>query len=243
MATAGAARGSGPERAFAAPLPTSGDVVLDGEESAHLVRSRRARAGDPVVLFDGAGASRAGTLLEADPRAARVRVEGEYPDRRPSRLARLAVALPEMGRADRMVQALAELGVGELVHLACARGDPKRAEQAERRRGRWEKLAREACKVNGCARTMAFGSSLTLDAALAAGAILLDPDPDGVPLAAAALADDCAGWLLVGPEGGFTEAEVQAAHEAAGCFVARLGATALRVETAAIAAAAVILAT
>ncbi|MDJ0520435.1 MAG: RsmE family RNA methyltransferase [Planctomycetota bacterium] len=239
MATAGASRGSGPERAWAPALPKGGEVVLDAEESSHLVRSRRVAVGDAVVLFDGRGTCRAGVLVGGDPRAARVALEGDYPDRTPARTVRLAVSLPEMGRADRMVQALAELGVAEVGHLVCARSEPKRAGQAERRAARWEKLAREACKVNGCARALRIAPPVLFDAALAGTALLLDPDPAAPSLATAGSGSEDL-TLLIGPEGGFTESEVEAAR-AAGAGVARVGQAALRVETAAIAAAAVVL--
>lgn len=241
MATAGAGRGPGPERVFARPLPAGGEVVLDEAESAHLVRARRARVGDPLVLFDGEGVARRGRLRVADARAARVAIEGEAPDRAPGRVVRLAVALPEMGRADRMVAMLAELGVAELAPLLAARSDPRRAGQAARRAPRWARLAREACKVNGCARALRLAPALALEEALARGALLLDPDPAAPPLGGVLAAVRGEGWLLVGPEGGFGAQELEAAR-AAGVPVARLGRPALRVETAAVAAAAVALA-
>ncbi len=239
MATAGGARGSGPERAWAATLPDGGEVVLDGDESSHLVRSRRAQEGDDVVLFDGAGTSCLARLERADPRAAGLRIVGPYPDRSPTLRVRVAVSLPEMGRADRMVQALAELGVAELAPLVSARTPAGRAEQAVRRTPRWAKLAREACKVNGCARALVVGEPIAFAAALADGALLLDPDPAATALLALA-PQDATRWILVGPEGGFTPAEMASAAEAC-ATVARIGSTALRIETAAIAAAAILL--
>ncbi len=204
------------------------------------MRSRRVGVGEAVVLFDGLGASRLGRLVDAHPKAARVAVAGDYPDRRPSRSLRLAVAVPEMGRSDRMVQALAELGVFELAPLVTARSAAGRAEQAARRGPRWTKLAREACKVNGCARALRLAPALPLGAALRAGAVLLDPDPAAAPLAQVLSSTPDDAWLLVGPEGGFTDDEFAQAREA-GVAIARLGATALRVETAAVAAAAIAL--
>ena len=93
MATLGGARGAGPERAFAEPLPASGRVVLGPEESKHLVRVRRAERGVAVVLFDGLGATRAAILEVADARAAVLTVLGDAPDREPRTL-QLAVSLP-----------------------------------------------------------------------------------------------------------------------------------------------------
>ncbi len=242
MATAGGQRGAGPERAWCGDLCAAPGAVirLDPEESAHLVRSRRAQAGDPVVVFDGQGVSRAGVLTGADPRAAEVELGGDYPDRTPARRVRLAVALPEMGRTDRMLGHLAALGVAEVVPLLTTRGQPGRAEQAVRRAPRWAKLAREAAKVNGSARVLVVGASRPLAAFLEEPALLLDPDPEAPPLTGLLSGQDPLPWILIGPEGGFTDEEMTAAR-AAEAGVARLGDAALRVETAAIAAAAVAL--
>lgn len=241
MATAGGARGPGPERAFAPELPEAGRVVLDAQESAHLVRSRRVRPGETVVLFDGRRATRRGRLVDADPRAAVVEIQGDYPDRAPDRVVRLAASLPESGRADRMVSTLAELGVAEFAPLSCARTPPARAARAAGRAARWARLAREAAKVNGCARVLQVHPPLDFAAAVQAGAVLLDPDP-AAPALDRVLGDAReTPWLLVGPEGGFTGQELREAA-ARGTPVAGVVASALRTETAAAAAAAVALA-
>lgn len=241
MATAGKRRGSGPERAFAPDLPEIGQVTLDAEESGHLVRSRRVRAGDDVVLFDGRHRTRLGRVRDPDPGAAVIEIVGPYPDRRPARTVRIAVSLPEGGRTDRMITALAELGVADFAALVCERTPKGRVGKTERRRERWERLAREAAKVNGCSRLLGFHAELPYADALEAGALVLDPDPMAASLRAA-LGDAAATpWLLIGPEGGFTGVELEAAAEH-GTPVAVLGAVALRTETAAVAAAAVALA-
>lgn len=245
MATAGGTRGSGPERAWCARLPERGEVALDAEESAHLVRVRRVAAGDEVVLFDGQGATRRAVLRAADARAARLEVLGPAPDRQPSRRLVVAASIPEPGRADELVEGLAWLGVACWVPLACTRTPAGRLDLPARRAARWQRIAREAAKGNGCARLLEVVAPQRLEALLAAlpaaGARLLDPDPSAPVLL------DClppAGdlpWLLVGPEGGFVDAEVAAAA-GAGLARARLGSPALRVEQAALAAAALALA-
>ena len=240
MATAGDSRGPGPERAFAPALPPAGgEVVLGPEESHHLVRVRRARADDVVVLFDGLGGTVRGRLREAAPRRAVVAVEAPYPDREPPRPVVLAVSLPEPGRADDLVASLAELGVGRLVPLVAARTPRGREALPDRRRARWERLCREAAKVNGRSRLLEVAAATPLAAVLAAApaACLLDPDPAAPRLASLLAAEGPLPWLLVGPEGGFTDAEVAAAR-AAGARRARLGTVALRTGTAALAAAA-----
>lgn len=241
MATAGATRGSGPERAWCASLPAHGEVTLDAEESAHLVRVRRVAAGAEVVLFDGQGRTCRARLLAADARRARLEVLGEAADRQPARALVVAASIPEPSRADALVEGLAWLGVARWVPLACERTPAGREELPARRAERWQRIAREAAKGNGCSRLLEVASPQALQGVLAAlppaGAVLLDPDP-AVPalLACLAPAGDLP-WLLVGPEGGFVAGELEAAARA-GVARARLGSTALRVEQAALAAAA-----
>jgi len=241
VATAGDTRGPGPERAFASELPSGMEsVVLSAEESHHLVRVRRVRAEDPVVLFDGVGGSVLGRLVEAVPGRAVVAVEGPYPDRQPTRPLVLAVSLPEPGRADDLVAALAELGVQRLVPLLATRTPKGREALPARRRERWRRVCREAAKVNGCSRLLVVDPPATLETVLEVAvpvACLLDPDP-GVPRLVSILpAQGELPWLLVGPEGGFTPHEVARAEQARALRV-RLGSVALRTSTAAIAAAA-----
>jgi 16S rRNA (uracil1498-N3)-methyltransferase len=243
MATAGRGPGAGPERAWAFPLPGAGDVTLTPEESHHLVKARRVREGEHVVLFDGEGGSVHGRLVTADARAAVVRVDGVHPDREPARALTLCVSLPEAGRADALVSALAELGVSVLRPLCCARTPPERTALASRRADRWLRLAREAAKVNGRSRLLRVEAPVAFAACLREGPprpLLLEPDPD-LPSLAARLPDrGPLPTLLVGPEGGFTDEE-RAAAGGAGVDAVRLGVAALRTGTAAVAAAAVAL--
>jgi 16S rRNA (uracil1498-N3)-methyltransferase len=240
MATRGDARGSGAERAWHDPLPASGEVVLAPEESAHLVRVRRVGVGEAVVLFDGRGASRHGTLIEADPRAARVALAGEAPDRAPAHAVVVATSVPEPGRADELVEGLAWLGVTAWVPLAFRRTPGGRLDLVARRGERWRRIALEAAKGNGRSRLLDVMPARSFAELLAAppadGLVLLDPDPAAPPLAALLEPRAPRPWLVVGPEGGLDEAERNAAFTA-GVRTASLGGPVLRVELAGQAAA------
>ena len=243
MATAGDARGAGPERAYHPSLASADEVTLDAAESLHLVRSRRVRQGEPVVLFDGRGHLVQGVLVTADLKAAVVRVEGPYPAREPVRDVALCVSFPEAGRADAMVSALAELGVVRVVPMTCARTPRGRHDAVPRRRARWMRLVREATKVSGGCRFLEIADVASMTDCLArapdAGLAIADPDPAARPLADLVRAGPVS-RLLIGPEGGFTDQEIDAAR-AAGCAPVSIGRTALRIETAAVAGAAILL--
>jgi len=225
------------ERFHITAPPVAGRVTLGGDEARHLARVMRARVGDEVELFDGRGrawparvvAVGRGTveLAAGEPREAHPRSGATFT---------LAVALPKGDRQKWLVEKLTELGVDVLVPLLTERG------VAEATPSAIERLTRgviEACKQCGRDRLMEIGEPVAVAEIVAARpshAIGLVADPAGGPLRA--------GWQtaaavigLVGPEGGFTAAELAAAA-AAGWRRINLGHYVLRTETAAVALAA-----
>ena len=227
------------ERFFLATPPQGSSALLEGDEARHLSRVLRAKVGDSVTLFDGHG------------RAWEARVAGLGRDRvtldlgaalpplpAPAVAVTLAVALPKGDRQKWMVEKLTELGVSRLVPLITTRGV---AEATDAARNRLERGVIEACKQCGRDTLMEIGPAASIAELLAAApgtARTLIADPHGRPPEAVLAAGPTTTVLVfVGPEGGFTAEEVTAA-EAAGGERVTFGRHILRVETAAIAAAA-----
>jgi 16S rRNA (uracil1498-N3)-methyltransferase len=150
----------------------------------------------------------------------------------------LAVALPKGDRQKWMVEKLTELGVSRLVPLITTRGV---AEATDSARSRLERGVVEACKQCGRNTLMEIATPAAVAEVLAglpARCRGVMADPAGLAFDAAGLrADADAVLALVGPEGGFTAAELAAA-ERAGAHRVTLGPHILRVETAAVALAA-----
>lgn len=193
-------------------------VLLPARESRHAVRVLRLGRGDRVVVFDdreawtGEIVSTAGRvqvrLLERRPPVGRIPVA-------------VASAVPKGARLDWMVEKLGELGVSEFIPVRFARSV---AELGESKRRRLEKIAQAAAKQSG-APLMKIAPPRRVEE-LPRDAFLLDPEaPDPLPSGP--------GTVVVGPEGGLTPEE-----EA--LFERRysLGPTTLRIETAALVAAA-----
>jgi 16S rRNA (uracil1498-N3)-methyltransferase len=111
-------------------------VELDAAAAHHVHRVCRARAGDALVLSDGAGQIAEGRLEDVKPRS-RVRVTHvrRIP---PPPDAVLWCGEPERDRADWLVEKLAELG---LTAFQPVRTERARWEAVERRRERWDRLA------------------------------------------------------------------------------------------------------
>ncbi|MCC6579772.1 MAG: 16S rRNA (uracil(1498)-N(3))-methyltransferase [Phycisphaeraceae bacterium] len=208
-------------------------VELDTEQSHHAGRVLRLREGEAVELLDGQGGIGSGTIVRLKPTVA-VRITAVCRDMPPRPRITLAAAMPKGSHADEMVDQLSQLGADELTPLITQRSvvDPRDAKL-----DRLRKRAQEACKQCGRSRLMTINSPMTLDQALALPASLkLIALPEGVAMRGDELvgADDV--LTLIGPEGGWTDEERQAAIRA-GCRPWRIAPHILRIETAAVAAA------
>ena len=111
-----------------------------------------------------------------------------------------------------------------------------RRERVAGKRERWERIVLEATKQSGRAVLPAVGDITTFEAALQHTGVRLFFDADETP---APLPGDIAKRdgvvIFIGPEGGWSDAELASAR-AAGCLFQRLGARRLRAETASLAA-------
>lgn len=225
------------ERFFLETPPAAGKAVLTGDEARHLARVLRAAVGDAVTLFDGRGQSWLAHVtaigrdtVELDTGEPRVEPAG-------GRVLTVAVALPKGERQKWLVEKLTELGVARLVPLVTERGVAEATTAAIARLHRGVIEASKQCGRDTLMEVGAPASVATVVANRAPEVIGLVADPHGQPL-------ETAGWPeradvvgLVGPEGGFTPAELALA-EAAGWRRVALAAHVLRVETAAVALAA-----
>lgn len=222
--------------------PITGDAItLAGPEAHHLRDVMRAAVGGRVTVFDGSGCEFVCEVVEVKRGAVRLRVvQREAIDRELSRPVVLGVALPKGERQRWLVEKAVEIGVTRLVPLATQRS------VAETTSGALERLRRgviEATKQCGRTRLMEVAEPLGFaeyarEAPVDARRLLADPA--GTPLARApsdGSLDAAPLWLAIGPEGGFTTAEVELARTA-GWQAISLGPRLLRVETAAIALAA-----
>jgi len=228
---------------FFVPRLLAGErVPLGPDDARHAVGSLRLRAGDVVRLADGDGAVGSATVVEAGRGNAVLEVGAVERVARPSPSLSVALAPPKGDRLSWAVQKLAEVGVDEVILL-----------QTERSIRRWEgeRAAGTIDRLSAVAREAAmqsrrpFVTRVAGPAPLAgvvsgvAGVIVLwEQATDGFGAALERSAGDVR--LVVGPEGGLAEEEVDRCV-AAGAVTASLGEGILRTETAALAASVVAL--
>jgi 16S rRNA (uracil1498-N3)-methyltransferase len=244
-------------RRFALTGPPSGRrAELAEGEVEHARRVLRLVAGDRLLGLDGHGAAWPLVVRRADARAFEVECEGAAqvepaPGEAGAPLPWIEIvgALPRGDRAEEMVDRLVQLGVAAIRPLAAERASPAARGENDRRAERLERRAREACKQSGRLWWAEIGAPETLATILARPAradFVLDPRAEK-PLFELVATTAPIGTrerplrIWVGPEGGFSPGET-AALDAAGAARARLSPHVLRIETAAEAAAAVIVA-
>ena len=230
-----------------------GEVVLTGAEARHAGASMRLAAGEEVLVADGVGARARGTVAAAAPDEVRVRVEELTPERVSTPRLVLVQALSKGDRDLMAVQAATELGVDAVVPWEAERSIVRwKGAKADRAHRKWEDTVRAAAKqarrgrvpevrgaVSGArvaelARTPAHDGGTRLVLVLHEAA---DEGLSAVPGAELAGASEV--LLVVGPEGGVSEAELTAAVDA-GARPVLLGPHVLRASTAGPAALAVL---
>lgn len=221
------------------------EVTVEGDEAHHAVAVRRVRAGERVVLTDGAGVSVEGPVASTGKRVFTLSVETVSAVEPPAPEVVVVQALPKGERGELAVEVLTEIGVARIVPWAASRSVAVwKGERAAKSLARWRSTAREAAKQ---ARRSWFPEVAELASTAEVAALVADADLAVVLHEEAtdslAAVDVPAGRIvvIVGPEGGLSDDEVTA-FVGAGAVSVRLGAEVLRTSTAGVAAVAALLA-
>ncbi len=214
------------------PLAPDREFLVEGERAHYLRTVLRLRRGTELIVFDGQGGEYEAQIMAVDRRCVSLQT-GAWHDREvePSLITCLAVGIAKGERMDWAVQKAVELGVSAVFPLLTEFCNVRlAADRAEHKRAHWQKIAIAACEQSGRNTIPKIHLPQTLLAWIGqqSGGLLLDPD--GVSLRSLPKPEQPLS-LLIGPEGGLSPREIQAA-QASGFVPVRLGAAVLRVETA-----------
>jgi 16S rRNA (uracil1498-N3)-methyltransferase len=230
-------------REAADPAWRAGDTFALPETAVHhALRVLRLGTGDALTLFDGAGGEWRARIERADRHTLLATLEHfEAIERELPVSLTLAQALIAADAMDPVVRKAVELGVAAVVPLIAARTQGTlRGDKAARRLTHWRRIALAACEQCGRNRVPMIAEPIAFDAWCAEQSprtALLAPGAT-LPLATWSRAAGDSATVAVGPEGGWTEAELARA-DVQGIARTSLGPTILRADTAAIAALAV----
>ena len=225
---------SAPRLFVPGPLSLGARLSIEGGQAHYLSRVMRAASGDAVVLCDDATGEWAARVIEAGKREVLVELEALLRPREQVPDFTLCAALLKKDRFDLILEKACELGVRRIQPVLTRRcvADKLNPDRARA-------ILTEAAEQ--CARTALpeLAEPMKLDALLRGWpedrTLYFADETGGDPAAAAFAERPGPAALLVGPEGGFDEAERDAVRALPGARGISLGPRILRGETAAIA--------
>lgn len=197
--------------------------ALNPDDQHHLARVLRLRVGEAVSVTDGRGGWRICRFAGLDHLEPDSEVHYEP---RPTPALTIGFALPKADRPEWIVQKLTEIGIDSIVVLHAERSVVRwESDRADRHIAKLRKVAREAAMQSRRVWLPTISGPVQVSDVATASSALADPDGGALSLDTP--------MVLIGPEGGWSPAELdQPARHVC------LGSTILRVETAALVAAA-----
>jgi 16S rRNA (uracil1498-N3)-methyltransferase len=228
---------------FYAPVENFADarLTLESDEARHLRDVLRLNVGDEVFVFDGKGREYRCTILEIEKKSAKLTINEEIDPVSSESGFEITLAATVLNgeKYDLVIQKAVELGVTKLIPLHALRCDVK-VNDASKRLTRWRRIALEATKQSGRAKIM-FVTEPVAFQELIVGAegeeVVMFSEREGEDFSKLKPPKNLT--ILIGPKGGWDNAELETARTN-GVHVVTLGGRILRAETAAIAITAIL---
>ena len=224
---------------FNGQLATGNTVTLDGDSAKHIWQVLRMDAGDKVILTDGKGTSADGIISLAERHKCNVAIDKVSFQPRLGRILHLCVGFTKNNsRNEWLLEKATELGVASIIPIVSAR-----SEKTHVRHDRWHKILQSAILQSQqdylpeLSDVMPLHQALTTFGHIPQKLVAHCIEDGEKRYLSEMLKPDGATLLLIGPEGDFTQNEVNLCVES-GFVPVSLGKQRLRTETAAIAAAA-----
>ncbi|MBN1959712.1 MAG: 16S rRNA (uracil(1498)-N(3))-methyltransferase [Deltaproteobacteria bacterium] len=219
-----------------------GIVEVSGEQAHYLRNVLRLSCSDKIRLLSGKGYEAIATILKITNDCVELEVGDVNQAMQSSLELTVALPTPKGERADWLIEKLTELDVARIIWMRTSRSVVLTKPGGQREQ-RWQRLAQAAAKQCGRAQVPEIIGTMTQEEilqipvaqryiAIKGGQSLIRQLKSAIPVATAT--------LLIGPEGGFTDTEMAFAYKC-GCLGVSLGLHTLRMETAAIVGAAMIL--
>ncbi len=216
-------------------------ITLDGPEGHHAASVRRLRVGEKLQLTNGVSTHWRGAVVAVSNKSIDVEISEAKPISKPEQTFILVQALAKGDRDELAIQAATEIGVSGVIPWQSDRSVSKWDDsKATKNQARWQSICDEASKQALRPLFVQVGERRTSNQlAQQVGEseskwLVLDPTATK-SITAVSLQGKSSVYLVVGPEGGITEKELEA-FEASGAERVHLGAGVLRTSTAGVAA-------
>lgn len=224
---------------FESDLAAGSQVNLSKEQAHYLGRVLRLKAGRELILFNGQGGEYLCQVIALDGKTGLIDVERYQDVDRESPLnICLAAVLSKGDRFDWLLQKATELGVSSIQPIFSERSEVRLSgDRLDKKHLHWQGVVRSACEQSGRTSLPSVGVPLSFAEYVrsdsSAQKIVLDPRESASLAEVVEGGDGPLGTLslMVGPEGGFTDSEIETAKKG-GYLGVRIGPRILRTETA-----------
>jgi 16S rRNA (uracil1498-N3)-methyltransferase len=226
---------------FYVPTPQieKGMLRVEGNEVKHIRRVLRLKAGDEIIVFDSLGKEYEGTIIEETTSSVVIKIQNIFLSKRDSPLdVTLAQSLLKGEKMDYLIQKATELGVKEIIPFFSSRSVPLLEKSGRlKRHHRWGRIAIEASKQ--CGRGVVpkieplqdYSEMLQIASPGSLRLILWEREGGPLKEVLERSKEKTRIFFIIGPEGGFSQEEVEEAKRA-GFIPVTLGRRILRAETA-----------
>jgi len=218
-------------------------VVLGGDEGRHAATVKRIRVGEQIGLTDGAGVRAVGSVTAAGKATLTLTLDKVDQVERATPVVTVVQAIPKGDRGELAVEMLTEIDVDRIVPWAASRSVAVwKGERATKGLAKWRATARTAAKQARRAWlpevTELATTAQVVELIAAADVAIVLHEAAELPLADLSLDRVASILVIVGPEGGISDEELELF---AGARIVRLGSSVLRTSTAGVAAVAALL--
>lgn len=235
-------------RFFVDEKPKGENIIIKGEDAHHITKVLRMKIGEPLTICDSVGNDYLCELENLGKDMAMCKILQIVPSIGEAKAdVTLYMALPKGDKMDFIVQKAVELGAKKIVPYIAKRSVSRPDEKSMRKKcERWQKIAREAAMQSGRGLVPEVTQVITHKEAVLKAAkhqfplFLYENEKDTSIKTVLSGKEISSVAIMIGPEGGFDESEVQTALDANMQSVS-LGTRILRCETAPIAAISIVM--
>jgi len=218
-------------------------AIVSGSDYRHIVKVLRLKPGNEITLFDEKGVEHFGQITEIGTKEIRITIaESKRIETEPHLNITLLQSIPKGDKMDFIVEKATELGVKTIVPVVTERSQIRKTKRIER----WRRIAIESSKQSGRMSPPDILDLISFDKAINSNikgylhVIFYEKCQDNIKDIIKPTGKPTENIkIFIGPEGGFSESEVNAAKEK-GFIPIGLGPRILRTETAGVVAVAVL---
>lgn len=219
---------------------TANKAFIKGEDVKHMKDVLRLKKGDKLTIGDGEKNDYLCEIISITKEIAELKIiEKTTNESEPKTKITLYQALPKANKLEEIIQKATELGVSEIIPIETAFSIVKTKDLSEKKYERFEKIAKAAAQQSKRGIIPTIGKVKHFkDIEPIGTAILAYEKEKNNFIKNIKLEEECS--IIVGAEGGFSEEEIALAKEK-GFHIVSLGKRILRLETASVVLAALVL--